>query len=212
MANTTQHGLRVITPEAILSYPHLWQPKAAAEDQEPRYSCCLVFPAGSDLRALKAAVIEAAKVKWGDKATKMIRDGKLRMPFRDDAEERGYPEGSVFVNARSKTAPGIVSIYPDPETGKPTPITDPEQVYPGCYVRASVTAFAYDRSGNRGVAFALNNLQKIRDGERLDSRKRAEDEFEADANAVADLSDLTGESTAGTEAGASYPDDLSDLL
>jgi len=50
-------------------------------------------------------------------------------------------------------------------------------------VRASVTAFAYDRPESKGVSFGLNNIQLL-DGTtpRLDGRKAAEDEFEADAS------------------------------
>ena len=36
----------------------------------------------------------------------------------------------------------------------------------------------------------IRNIQKIEDGDRLDGRKKAEDEFEADETAVADLADL----------------------
>lgn len=196
---------RVITPEAILSYPHLFEPNAMDDGAEPKYSACFVFPADADLKELKAAALEAAQEKWGSKAAKMIRDGKLRMPFRTDGEEKGYPEGSTFINCRSNRRPGIVSTVPDPKNGgKPSVITDDEEVYAGCIVRASVTAFAYDVNGNRGVSFALGNVQKIRDGERLDGRVSAEDEFKAD-DTIASLDDLTD------EAGESG-DDLSDLL
>ena len=180
----------VITPVGTLSYPNLFEPRAADEGSEPKYSCAIVFDEGTDLTALKEVAIETAKAKWGDKAEAMIRNGKLRMPFRTDGEEKGYPEGSTFMNVRSKNRPGIVSVYPDPGTGRPMPITNPDSLYPGCKVRLSVGCFAYDVSGNRGVSFGLGNVQKVSEGERLDGRSSAEHEFEADPNAVADLSDL----------------------
>jgi hypothetical protein len=168
----------VITPEAILSYPHIFQPAAPNPLAEPVYSCSLVFPAGTDLSELREAALVAAREKWGDKANAGIKAGKIRMPFRTDAEEKGYSEGSVFLNVKSKTKPGAVSKYAGPD-GKPMPIEDSEELYPGCRVRASLRAFAYDTNGNRGVSFGLNNIQKLGDGERIDGRKRAEDEFEA---------------------------------
>jgi hypothetical protein len=97
----------------------------------------------------------------------------------------------------------VVSIYPDPVTGKPSQITDPDKVYPGVIVQATIEAYGYDRDGNRGVTFGLGNIQVRRDGDRLDSAKAASDEFEADATAVADLSDLEV---------APEADDLSDLI
>ncbi len=181
---------KVITPEAVLSYPHLFEPNTPPGAAEPVYSCALVFTKGTDLSELKKAALAAAQEKFGNKAESLIRDGKLRMPFRTDAEDKGYPEGSVFMNVKNKSKPGIVSIYPGPD-GKPQPINDEGQIYAGCKVRASLRAYAYDVSGNKGVAFSLGNMQKMADGERLDGRKRAEDEFEADLSAKpAALDDL----------------------
>lgn len=190
---------KVITPEATFSYPHLFRPQAAQEGGKEKYSLTLVFDEGADLKELKAAAVEAAQEKWGDKAKSMIQKGQLRFPFRDDGEEKGYPEGSIFINARSDRRPGVVSIIPDPQTGKPMVIDDEEQIYPGVIGRASLTAFGYDVSGNKGVSFALNNVQKIRDGERLDGKVKAEDEFEADASAAASLEDLVDESAQDDE-------------
>lgn len=168
----------IITPKAIISYPHLFEPRPTAPGAEPVYSCALVFEAGTDLSALKAEALRAAREKWGEKADAMIAQGKVRLPFRTDGDEKGYPPGSIFINARSKSQPGVVDRFAGPD-GKPVRITSPELIYPGCYVRASVRAFAYDVSGNRGVSFALGNIQKLGDGPRLDGRKAAEDEFEA---------------------------------
>lgn len=199
--------MSIITPKAILSYPRLFEPEAQNEGDTPKYSCALVFEEGTDLKTLKQAAVAAARERFGDKADNMIKGGKLRMPFRTDSEDKGYPAGSTFMNVRTTKRPGIVSIYPDPNTGKPLPIVDEEEMYPGCVVRASLAVYAYDTNGNRGVSFALNNLQKVADGERLDGRSKAEDEFEADMDAVADLSDL--EEPVEDEAGG---DDLSELL
>ena len=89
-----------------------------------------------------------------------------------------YPPGSVYINVRSKQPPGIVSRFAG-EDGRPLRITDPSEVYSGCQVRASLNVFAYDRAGNRGISLGLNNVQKLADGERLDGRLKAEDDFEA---------------------------------
>ena len=63
--------------------------------------------------------------------------------------------------------------------GKPIPITDPLQVYSGCYVRASINFYPFNVNGNKGVAAGLSNVQFWCDGEPLTSRVRAEDEFDA---------------------------------
>jgi hypothetical protein len=41
-----------------------------------------------------------------------------------------------------------------------------------------VTAYAYDKAGNRGVAFGLQNIQKLKDGEAFDGRSKPEDDFQ----------------------------------
>jgi hypothetical protein len=86
----------------------------------------------------------------------------------------------VFIGARSEDKPGIV-------VGKEQrPPQSENEVYGGCYAKASVTAFAYEQKGNKGVSFALNNVWKLRDGEPFGSYQSAESEFageELDADA-----------------------------
>jgi hypothetical protein len=195
-----------ITPRAILSYPFLAKPQ---QDQKGKmkYSCALVFPKGTDLSGLLADAIEAAEAKFGKvmkvKAGKETKEytmaqalemGLLRSPFRTDAEKKGYPEGSIFINVRTEKRPGVVYAHKDAATGKPAEVPADkveDELYPGCFARASVVAFAYDTEGNKGVSFALNNVQKLGEGERLDSRQAAEDEFTAElGEALDDLDSL----------------------
>jgi len=231
----------IITPESILSYPHLFEPQSAKGDSNPpKFSCTFVFPEGTDLDDLKKAAVGLAKERWDAKlgkaklttletqygpATFLVGGSlRLRMPWRDDADhiaQKGYPEGSAYVTARSRaeSPPGVVSAIPDPSNdGKParivstsgdvryrdgTVLTAARPVYAGVIGRGLLSVFTYDNNGNTGVGLGLNGVQVIRDGERLDGRKRAEDVFEADSETAVDLSDLTG----GAE-----EDDLSDLI
>ncbi len=216
MSTTTDVSTtKVVTPFGMLSYPHFYVPQKADDpSKKDKYSASLVlFPAGADLSRfeehaaivaavqnadltkLKAAMLAAAKGKWGDKAEAMIRAGQLKSPFRKDGDaygtvmkDKGYPEGCVFINCRSNNAPQVVD-----RTNQPIPASAADQIYPGLIGRLSVNAFAYDTSGNKGVAFALNNFQKWLDGPRLDGRTAAKDEFEADLTAPpAALDDLFG--------------------
>ena len=43
----------------------------------------------------------------------------------------------------------------------------------------SVSFYAFNTNGNRGIACSLNNIQKCRDGEPLGGRISAEQEFAA---------------------------------
>ena len=174
---------QITTPHAILSYPHLFEPQPAFGDPDPskaKYACVLVFRKDADLSELQAFAREIGRGKWGAKFEELFKSGKIRSPFRDDVESKGYPQDTVcFINAKSPGAPGVVSKYAGPD-GKPSPITDESEVYAGCSVRATVSCYADDHpAGGKGLAFGLGNVQKLDDGPRLDGKSRAEDDFEA---------------------------------
>jgi hypothetical protein len=180
---TTNKATKVITGEVRLSYVHLFEPTSIGEGSDLKYSVCLLIPKTDKitLGAISAA-IEAAKLagvsKWGGKIPPT-----LKLPLRDgDAERPDSPEyaGMYFVNASCKTKPSVVDR-------KLKEITNSEDVYSGCYARASVNFYAFDQRGNRGIACGLNNVQKLRDGDYLGGRSRAEDDFDEVEDELEDL-------------------------
>ena len=97
----------------------------------------------------------------------------LKTPLRDGDLERPDDEayaGCYFINANSASAPGIVDADRQP-------VIDRSEVYSGVYGRASINFYAFNSNGNKGIACGLNNLQKIKDGEPLGGKSRAEDDF-----------------------------------
>ena len=165
---------RVMTPRFRASYAYVWEPRQADEDSEPRYGVSMLFPKTTDISKLKRAALNAAKKKWGNKAEAMLKQGKLKMPFRDgdvDRDDDPNYQNMVFINANAKRKPGIVDQ--NVQT-----IIDEDEFYSGCWARATVNFFAFDVKGNRGVGVGLNNIQKLSDGDRLDSFTNAEDDFE----------------------------------
>lgn len=194
---------KVITPKAMLSYPHLAEAKAGPDGGTPKFGASLVFLPGTDISELERAAYAAAEEKFGKTwmapngqvypIAEAFKLGVFRWPFRTDGVKKGYPEGSVYINVRSERRPGLVYAWPDPATGKPAIVPADEvqtAFYPGCFVRASIVAFGYDKVG-KGVSFSLNNMQKLADGERIDGRAAAQDEFDADLSAApADLEEL----------------------
>jgi hypothetical protein len=193
--STTADTTLVMTPVATLSYPHIHepQPPQPGSTAKPKYSAVFVFPAGTDLSALKAAALAAATEKWGAKGAARVTVGGKGSTFRSDVEGK-YPEGSIYISARSEQKPGAVYRWAGPDGKKPATIENEklkDVLYPGAQVRGQLRAFAYDKAGNIGVSFALNNIQKMGEGERLDNRQDAADAFDADLSAVpADLKEL----------------------
>lgn len=171
---------KCLTPEFRVSFAHVFKAKAFTQGQEPKYSVRMLFPKTTDLKELKRAALNAAKEKWGPKDE--WPEG-IRFPFLPGdkgkhSKYEGY-KGSIVVGASSKQRPGIV------DQKRAQIVEEDDKFYSGCYARATLIAFAYETGSNIGVSFALQNLQKLRDGERFSGKKRAEDEFEE----VADESD-----------------------
>lgn len=122
--------------------------------------------------AIKAAFNEGqSKLKGNSRTVPAL--SVLKTPLRDgDTERPDDPvyANSYFINANSASAPGIVDADCQP-------IIDKSEVYSGVYGRASINFYAFNSNGNKGIACGLNNLQKIKDGEPLGGKSRAEDDF-----------------------------------
>lgn len=163
----------VMTPRFRVSFPNVLRPgKPMQPGAEPKYGVTMLFPKGTDLSAMKKAAEAACLVAWGPDTSKWPKN--FRKPFRDQGEKEfeGYEAGAVFVTATSSKRPGLV----DAQVNE---ILEEKDFYPGCYARATVNAFVYDKAGNKGVSFGLNNIQKLADGEPLGGRTRPCDDFEA---------------------------------
>ena len=178
--NPAPNPTKVITGEVRLSYANLWEPKSI-NGGAPKYSVSIIIPK-SDTRTIGKvkAAIEAA---YREGETKLKGNGKtvpalsaLKTPLRDGDTERPDDEAyadSYFINANSATAPGIVDSACET-------ILERSQIYSGVYARASVNFFAFNSNGNKGIACGLNNIQKLRDGDPLGGKSRAEDDFATD--------------------------------
>lgn len=159
------------------SYCNIWDAKSI-NGGTPKYSISLIIPKADTVTVQKIrAAIEAA---YRDGESKLRGNGKtvpplvaIKNPLRDgDMERPDDPAyaNAYFVNANSATAPGVVDAACNP-------ILTRSEVYSGVYGRASISFYAFNSNGNRGIACGLNNLQKIRDGEPLGSRASAESDF-----------------------------------
>jgi hypothetical protein len=169
---------KVITgPKTRWSYANVWDAKSI-NGGAPKYSVSLIIPK-SDTKTVEKirAAIQAA---YEEGQSKLKGNGKsvpalslIKTPLRDGDTERPDDEAyknSYFINANSATAPGIVDADRNP-------ILERSEVYSGVYGRASISLYAFNSNGNRGIACGLNNLQKISDGEPLGGKSRAEDDF-----------------------------------
>ena len=159
------------------SYANVWEAKSI-NGGKPKFSVSLIIPKDdtATVNKIKAAIQSAyeegqSKLKGNGKTVPTL--SIIKTPLRDGDLERPDDEayaGCYFINANSASAPGIVD-------SDRQPVIDRSEVYSGVYGRASINFYAFNSNGNKGIACGLNNLQKIKDGEPLGGKSRAEDDF-----------------------------------
>ena len=170
---------KVVTGKVRFSYVNIFKSRAFQADQDAKFSICLLIPKEdkATLKKIKAAIDEAIQEgissKWNGK-----KPANVKLPLRDGDEERADEapeyEGMMFLNANSTQKPGIV----DKDLNE---ILDPDEVYSGCWGRASINFYPFSVNGNKGISVGLNNIQKLKDGERLGGvRASAESDFDDD--------------------------------
>lgn len=179
-----QVSIKAVIGEVRFSYLHAFEPwKAEGEDKDPQYTATLLIPKTNTAlvsqikKAIQQAYNAAVTEKWGSKQPK---EGYWFNPLQDgdapkqDGEPRGEAyEGCWFINAKSKTQPGVVDKTKQP-------IINSEDFYSGCYGYASVAFSGFTYGSKMGISCFLNNLMKTRDGEPLGgARTSAADDFAA---------------------------------
>ena len=169
---------KVVTGKVRFSYVNIFKSRSFKDGQDAKFSICLLIPKEdkATIKKIQAAIDEAVQdgiaSKWGGK-----KPANLKLPLRDGdierAEEASEYEDMYFLNANSNQKPGIV----DKDLNE---ILDPDEVYSGCWGRASINFYAFNTNGNRGIACGLDGVQKIRDGEPLGSRCNVNVDFADD--------------------------------
>ena len=166
------NNTKVITGKVRFSYANVWEPKSINGGDE-KYSVSLIIPKNdtktiNDIKKAIEVAKQDGKAKFGGRIP-----ANLKTPLRDGDIDRPDDEAykdSYFINANSKDKPQIVDK-------NVKPILDQSEVYSGCYGRASITFYAFNSNGNKGLACGLGNLQKLAEGDALSGRSKAEDEF-----------------------------------
>lgn len=175
----------MITPVCRFTYVQVFEPKANLSGVL-KYSAGLMFPKDDKVgvAAVKKAVDNAiatgvAKGKFNEAQTKSqsfrypLRDGDqyYAEAADDDAKAaRSGFRGMMFITASNNGPIGVVDEYTNP-------IMDPNELYSGCWGRADVNFFPFNRGGGVGIGVGLNNIMKTKDDERLDGKQSAANAF-----------------------------------
>ena len=161
MANATQ----ITTGKVRFSYLNVFQARAINDGDQPKFSVTLLIPKSDKATVTKIkATMEAAKTSYMQRNSGKKLPANLKHTMHDGDGER--PNGGEFgeecaghyvMTVSSKNAP--VLVYADK-----TPITEPKELFSGCYGRAIINFYVYDTNGNKGISAGLNGLMKLYDG------------------------------------------------
>lgn len=168
----------LVTGKVRFSYANVFEPRASQNGGDPKYSITLLIPK-SDNDTYQRIIAEINKTLQENVADtfKGVMPANPRMPIYDgdglrESGEAFGPEckGCWVISAKSNTAPEIVDANCQPILSK-------NEFYSGCYGRASIRFYAYNQNGNKGIGCGLGNVQKLEDGQPLDGRTSAAEDF-----------------------------------
>ena len=177
MANT--NAAHVVLSNVRLSYVHLDRPYNNNGNEVPKYSTTVLVPKSppdnfshmqTAIQAATAQAIAKHGAAFPAQPKVSVHDGdgvrpSDSLPFGEECQ------GCWVFTASSKQKPDVVD-------GNLQPIIDPSALYSGIYANVGVTFFGYNAQSNKGIGVALDNVQKIADGEPLGGTRAAvEDDF-----------------------------------
>lgn len=181
---------RVKTPIFRGAFVRLFTPEEVRNETTGEasqvWSLMAINASSADISVVKQAVVDAARKLWGDKAPQMVKNPKFKSPLkdggamvdRDGNAYTGFTSGQQVFKLSTKRRPGVVDARVRPildETGLTVVKKEPQvceviatnAVYSGCWFIASFSAQAYDRGDGFGVSLKLENIQLVKQDERL---------------------------------------------
>lgn len=167
----------LVTGKVRLSYVNAFEPRVTPNGDE-KYSVTLLIPK-TDNDTYKRISDEINKTLQENLATTfkgvMPTNPKLPIHDGDGLRQSGEPygpecKGHWVITANSNNAPEVVDAACNPIISK-------SELYSGCYGRASLRFYAYNQNGNKGIGCGLGNIQKLEDGQPLDGRTTAAEDF-----------------------------------
>ena len=167
---------KVVTGKVRFSFCHIFEPQEPQGGGDPKYSVTLLIPKSdtATLGKIKAAMEAAREIFCNRnganalpaKPVHTMHDGDGQRPSGEDFG----PEckGCYVITVSSKQKPVIVDAFRNE-------ITNPAEVYSGCYGRASINFYGYSKNGKKGISAGLLSIQKLSDGEPFGTVGSADD-------------------------------------
>lgn len=168
----TERSPDVKTPLCRLAFTKTLFVPQVRDNGTKQYGCTLLFPKSTPLADLKSAVTHAATHTWGKDALTLVKNSVLHSPFLDGDGPQGASKKT------GKRHPGFADhVFLRVVSGEDYPpqifdrrmqrLSDPRDLYSGCYGYAMVNAFSLEDQNGRGVSFGVSMVQFVKEGERL---------------------------------------------
>lgn len=167
---------KVVTGKVRFSFCHIFEAQEPQGGGDPKYSVTLLIPKTDKptIEKIQAAMAEARENfckrnganSLPQKPNHTLHDGD---GVRDSGDPYG-PEckGCYVITVSSKQKPVIVDNFKNE-------ITNPAEVYSGCYGRAAINFYGYSNNGKKGISAGLLSIQKLHDGEPFGTVGSADD-------------------------------------
>lgn len=148
-----------------IAFPNIFTAQAPKDGRDKAaFSASFLMPPNHpDVAKIRVAIAEAAKTKWGDRASailpSLIAGDKVCLHNGETkAQYDGYA-GNMFVSSRGYQKPIVLN-------NDKTPLTEADgKPYSGCYVNAQVAIWGQDNQHGKRVNAQLRGVQFLRDGE-----------------------------------------------
>lgn len=167
--------MKIVTGKGRFSYLNWASPKLNDLSKKMEFSTEFLIPKedigtiANIKQAMKAALDKKYNGNYPKNLRSPLRDGDTEVKQDGTALDAHY-KNHFFIRCKSNEAPGVVD-----ENRQPILIAN--EFVSGDYGRVSITAYAYSQVGNNGVAFWLNNLQRLEKGEPLGGKASPQDDF-----------------------------------
>ncbi len=173
---------RFVTSEFRTSYLHVFKPQGF-KGAEEKYSLVMLVKKKTNLKEYQRAMKYAKMVMFG--ADESDWPDNIESPIQDgDSKKNRTKEGykghwAIKASTSKDQKPTVVGMKKDAD-GNVMPIADPAEFVSGDYARAQVFARVWEfpeGSGNYGVQFILDHVQKTKDGKHFGGKKAATEVF-----------------------------------
>lgn len=180
------------TPAAEGHFVNLFTPRSVGSDDEPKYGIVIVLRKDNPehmtfVNEIAAKMNEMTQEAWGTKLT----DRGIENALLKDGDKEGRPEwkGAYIMRLKSERKPDVRNRA---KGGAPATA---DECYSGALYRCMFGIFTWTYGNSKkGISAGLNNVLKYEDGEPVDGRTAAEDDFadDMDPGATAGPIDVPG--------------------